>query len=718
VVIGDINSRFAGTQIEFLEETSHKGLSYLESSDALKKPNQNAKFVIGAFKPLVPINNLATESKCFPGGLTFRRKNNWISELDYCFTSGGLINCIESFSVNQRTDIPSNHAPIVVKLDLSHFSVEKVMLKELYMRACELGECAITSCNKKDQHSRKQIKMSDLDKEKIYSALSMLVPPQVGEEMEVDTLIANIDNTLYQVAREVQHEYPHTPTLESTVNGSRWDRMMQSGDSKAIWGAINWKGTMQDLDYKDKPSDVEFKAHFEHLLNDDEAHHEVIPIDVSDSPYIPQTDDSITVRELEEAVKRVKMNKSGGPSGVPPGILKVLPATWIIFLTTLLNFIFVHSTYPASWSIARLVVIFKKGSRLVCDNYRGIAIMDSLAKIFDLILSKRLERWFQPDREQAGAQPGRSCTEHIVSLRLLMGYAKHTRSKLFVLYVDFSKAYDRVPREGLITALKALGCGALMLATIAMIYSNTQLVLGAAIISTCMGVRQGSPTSCFLFTLYVNSLIRQLKSQYNSDGFLNQLRCLMLMDDTVILPATCDECVKKFNILCEFCDRSGMVINAKKTKFMVVNGSDDDKCPIHGNCGNIENCDQYVYLGTMFTQDGDVLTSIAAHCKDKFSHVLKYASFVRTNCDFPFWVKEKVLNAALLSAILYGCESWITNDLHAPELLYMSALKTLLGVRCTTANKLCLAELGYPTLPHKVRKIQHSFLTKMLGNKA
>ena len=51
-----------------------------------------------------------------------------------------------------------------------------------------------------------------------------------------------------------------------------------------------------------------------------------------------------------------------------------------------------------------------------------------------------------------------------------MNYAVYKKKKLFVLFVDFSKAYDRVPRYGLIDALKALGCGIVMLCAIAALY--------------------------------------------------------------------------------------------------------------------------------------------------------------------------------------------------------------------------------------------------------
>ncbi len=63
-----------------------------------------------------------------------------------------------------------------------------------------------------------------------------------------------------------------------------------------------------------------------------------------------------------------------------------------------------------------------------------------------MILCSRLKIWFKPFREQAGAQEKRGCLVHIVSLRLLCDMAQRKKLKLFVTFIDFSKAYDRVPR--------------------------------------------------------------------------------------------------------------------------------------------------------------------------------------------------------------------------------------------------------------------------------
>ena len=341
--------------------------------------------------------------------------------------------------------------------------------------------------------------------------------------------------------------------------------------------------------------------------------------------------------------------------------------------------------------------------------------MDCFGKLYDAVLSNRLIHWFKPDREQAGAQHGRGCLEHIVTLRLLMDYVLLKRVKLYIIFVDFSKAYDRVPRDRLMRCLKALGCGARMMNAIAAAYSNTKLVLTSAVISATTGVRQGAPTSCFLFTLFVNPLIRSLKATA-PDGFLQWLHTLMLMDDTIILATSRNACEEKFKKLLEYCEDYGMVINDKKTKLMVINGKAEDRRPVASGNIIVEHTQRYVYLGAVFTDDGKLATALQSHCDDKRKHVLKFMSFVQKNAEFPFCVKKKVLDAALLSSVLYSCESWIGSDseLKPVQQSYISAIKALLGVRVTAPNDICLVELGCPTATALIKDAQKRFFCKML----
>ena len=102
--------------------------------------------------------------------------------------------------------------------------------------------------------------------------------------------------------------------------------------------------------------------------------------------------------------------------------------------------------------------------------------MNTLAKLYDVLLLNRLTMWANIDKCQAGSQKGRGCIEQIMILRTLCDYAKYKKIKLYVMFIDFSKAYDRVPREKL-SVLKSLGCGRNMVNVIKAMYTCTKNVL-------------------------------------------------------------------------------------------------------------------------------------------------------------------------------------------------------------------------------------------------
>ena len=95
------------------------------------------------------------------------------------------------------------------------------------------------------------------------------------------------------------------------------------------------------------------------------------------------------------------------------------------------------------------------------------------------------------------------------------------------------------------------------------------------------------------------------------------------------------------------------------------------------------------------------------------AHFHEFISFVEKNSDIPFVVKKRVFDACLMSAILYGCESWLNGDLKPICKIYNWALKRLLGVRLTTCNDLCYIESGYSSLKAIIKSKQRKFFIKM-----
>ena len=302
--------------------------------------------------------------------------------------------------------------------------------------------------------------------------------------------------------------------------------------------------------------------------------------------------------------------------------------------------------------------------------------------------------------------------EQILSLRLLIDYCITKKTKLFIVFVDFRKAYDNVPRHNLLECLKERGCGRTMILAIQAMYQCTKYVLRSAIISATIGVRQGATTSCLLFVLYIDNLARAINSKFAEDGFLGALHLLLLMDDTEIMATTKLLCIDKVKTLIDFCHTSGMQLNEQKTKVMVINGSQQDKAPLHIQDGlTIAYTAHYRYLGAHFTDDGRLSSVVELHARDCVKQANKFAIFTRKNSSMPYHLKKQVLDAALISSMLYGCETWLCKDIKPIGKHYMACIKTLLGVRASTTNLLCLLESGYPELESMILKRRINFIT-------
>ena len=199
------------------------------------------------------------------------------------------------------------------------------------------------------------------------------------------------------------------------------------------------------------------------------------------------------------------------------------------------------------------------------------------------------------------------------------------------------------------------------------------------------------------------------------DSSLGSLHALLLMDDTVLFATSREKIIQKFRIVQQFCDLYGMSINVKKTKVMAINSDSNDKQPIISKGIIVNYTSSYLYLGAFITDDANYLSSINLHVDDKRKHFLKFVSFLDKNRDLPFPMKKRVAEACILSAILYGCKTWMCVRYGQLESIYMGIIKSLLSVRKSTCNDLCLVECGLPSLKALINDKRSQYVRQMVN---
>ena len=111
------------------------------------------------------------------------------------------------------------------------------------------------------------------------------------------------------------------------------------------------------------------------------------------------------------------------------------------------------------WKDAEIVPIPKKGNLQVCDNWRGISLLDAVGKIFARVVQERLQVIAENilPESQCGFRKGRGCIDMIFAARQLVEKTREHDDSLFVLFIDLRKAYDSVPRSALWRVLEKVG---------------------------------------------------------------------------------------------------------------------------------------------------------------------------------------------------------------------------------------------------------------------
>ena len=696
VVIGDINSRIPDLS-EFIR--SHLAITYSNNPDKGSNSNGRNMKNIMLSNDLLPVNNMSYMDKVFSGALTFRKGTTWVSQIDWVLCHSSIVPHIDKFEVISHPSFRSAHAAVAVYL-----KADKCCYESLHSRAHALGQSVIPN-----PPSKPSIKLSSIDTKQFSDNLP---DPQSFWNCSFDSpgdISQYIVDSMYVAASSAKIKQPLPTADSSTTSLARWKKLLTIKDSKQLWKSIDWNGSFETPpDCLDRPSDDQFCEYFTELLNPPGG---PVKLNIPDCvTYVPLLDDPIQPIEVEDVIKKLKPDKAAGIDGISPGLFKHMPDEWLLILTYLFNCVFTGE-YPLAWAIARMFMIFKKGGRLDPANYRGISLINAITKLYDMVLNNRFTKWYKPRSEQAGAQKGRGCEEQILALRLLIDIARRTKRTLYIGFVDFIKAYDKILRSLLLVKLVNAGCGGAFMRAIAHTMTDSKCSIGSSVFTSSMGLRQGGATSCSLFTFYVDEAIQSL-DMCGADNWLENLHCLMQMDDTAILATTRTSFVRKLRSTKDTCDDIGQTMHPIKSKYLAVNA--EDTSPIILDDVVISHTTNYIYLGANISIS-TIPEQIANHMRDKSCHGFKFTSFLRKNSDAPFPVKEKVWNSALTSAIMYSCETWLTSDLRKAETLYISSLKQLLGVRTQTPNNMVLAELNVPSAAGYIIERQSKFLLKLLA---
>ena len=120
-----------------------------------------------------------------------------------------------------------------------------------------------------------------------------------------------------------------------------------------------------------------------------------------------------------------------------------------------------EETVPQDFRNANVIHLYKRKGDRARDNHRGISLLASAGKILGRVLLNRLTEQLLDKvlpESQCGFRSGRGTADMVYTARQLQEKYREQHQDLYVVFVDLTKAFDTVNRDGLWTILAKLGC--------------------------------------------------------------------------------------------------------------------------------------------------------------------------------------------------------------------------------------------------------------------
>jgi len=356
-------------------------------------------------------------------------------------------------------------------------------------------------------------------------------------------------------------------------------------------------------------------------------------------------------------------------------------------LTGILQDIWSNSFVPDSLNVAALVSIFKKDDPTQAGNYRGISLIDSLVKVLITLLTNRMQRRLEMNMVFTKGQGGFRSHEESVSQALALHEIVKRRQNIgkdtYALFLDYQKAFDTVPHEGLFRKMDIMGIRGRMLGFVQALYANSRVVVQANDGSHSepfhlrRGVRQGCPMSPLLFIIYINDMFDTCKygakvptvhcMRKGTTKFMaHSITGLLFADDAVALASELAALELTLREIIVWSDKHELSFGTGKCGLMHFTTNYPaleqdtifhDKAVWQIKGVAIPVVDSYTYLGLDFFRDTS-LEKMSASRTEKGRKALFHFKPFLSSPTIPIFAKLRILYAIIKPTMLYGSELW------------------------------------------------------------
>ena len=368
---------------------------------------------------------------------------------------------------------------------------------------------------------------------------------------------------------------------------------------------------------------------------------------------------TITTAGISKLLCKLDPRKAPGPDNISPRVLKELYFSIAPILQVIYERSYNDGVVPYDWLHANVCPIYKKGTRKAPVNYRPISLTCVACNIFEHIVTSSVMSHLDNQAilvdNQHGFRRGRSCETQLTELTHDLLTSMHNGRQTDMIVMDFSKAFDKVSHNKLISSLHEYGIDSTTLEWIRSFLSGrTQSVVVDGAESDSLpvtsGVPQGSVLGPAMFLVYINSLPKGVNSTVR-----------LFADDTVIyreISAEDDHHTLQADLdtLVQWEREFSMEFHPKKCNILRVSRS---RCPstynytLHGT--TLKELEEVKYLGITITKD----LSWEKHIHNITCKANSQLGFIRRNVRArSIKTREKLYNTLVRPHLEYAASVW------------------------------------------------------------
>ena len=347
------------------------------------------------------------------------------------------------------------------------------------------------------------------------------------------------------------------------------------------------------------------------------------------------------------------------------------------------------------------------------SNYRPIALLNGMFKLFEAILQNRICNFLENKKlladEQHGFRAKRGTNDPLFVVREVIEEYRlafsEKRRPLYFCFLDIKKAFDRVSRPWVWHKMHKMGLRGKIWRTIINMFSNIRGRVKvddifSQLFSIETGVVQGSRLGPTLFSLFINELIQEVKSTTQGATFSNgtRLQILCFADDILLISDTPDDLQKMVDVCYNYACRHSFKFSIKKSKIMIIHHKPKKHQNLQWNLGKdpLERVTTYKYLGVDLCQcvglGSNALPYKQHHARllskaETRLNMVKHLGMCKDGLQLPTAIKLYKLLVRPIVEYAAPSLTWSESQFQVYERFQLKALKSLIGLqKCGTSS--------------------------------